>query len=277
MTVCMKRLLSILLSCLFCAGAMCQGQDYAALVREGMAALERDSLSRAEQLFLSAIAAKPLEHTNVVLYQYIGKVRTRTQRLDEAMEAYDTALKLEPSSQELLMDRASLHIQRGDMARALTDLTDLLTLNPDHDEALFFRAYIYAAQRLNSKARIDYERLLTARPTHRRARLGLALLCDNDNRPREAMEHMDVLLRYWPDDAAAYAVRGGMYQKRRQYEEALKDMDRAIELEPENADFYVSRALLHKATHKSAHGKGRLHPRHRVGSLARGMCRNDVG
>jgi tetratricopeptide (TPR) repeat protein len=60
------------------------------------------------------------------------------------------------------------------------------------------------------------------------------------------MEHIDVLLRYWPDDAAVYAVRGGMYQKRRQYELALKDMNRAIELEPGNADFYISRALLYR-------------------------------
>ncbi len=64
------------------------------------------------------------------------------------------------------------------------------------------------------------------------------------------MEHIDVLLRYWPDYATAYAVRGGMLQQRRQYEEALVDMNRAIELEPENADFYVSRALLYKAFSK---------------------------
>jgi Tfp pilus assembly protein PilF len=60
------------------------------------------------------------------------------------------------------------------------------------------------------------------------------------------MEHIDVLLRYWPDDAAVHAVRGGMYHKRREYERALKDMNRAIELEPDNADFYVSRALLYR-------------------------------
>ena len=144
------------------------------------------------------------------------------------------------------MDRASLNIQMGRESHALNDLCDLLTLNPEHAEALFFRAYIYAEQHLNAKARADYERLVILQPRNREARLGLALLCDKDRRPQEAMEHIDVLLRYWPDDATVYAVRGGMYQKRRQYELALRDMNRAIELEPENADFYISRALLYK-------------------------------
>jgi Tfp pilus assembly protein PilF len=43
-----------------------------------------------------------------------------------------------------------------------------------------------------------------------------------------------------------------MYQKRRNYELALRDMNRAIELEPENPDFYISRALLYKDFRKDA-------------------------
>ena len=36
-----------------------------------------------------------------------------------------------------------------------------------------------------------------------------------------------------------------MEQQRKQYEQALRDLSRAIELEPTNADFYVSRATLY--------------------------------
>ena len=43
-----------------------------------------------------------------------------------------------------------------------------------------------------------------------------------------------------------------MHQKRRQYEQALADLNLAIELEPDNADFYISRALLYKDFKKKA-------------------------
>jgi Tfp pilus assembly protein PilF len=66
------------------------------------------------------------------------------------------------------------------------------------------------------------------------------------------MEHIDILLRYWPDDASVYAIRGGMHQRRRQYELALKDINHAIALEPDNPDFYISRALLYKDFRKNS-------------------------
>lgn len=245
----------ILTSFLFVASlAFSQGrnEEFAALVREGVKAIETDSLSKAEACFIKAIEAKPADKSDALIYQYIGQIRVRQRRFDEALAAFKSGLDLAPTSQSLLMDRASLYIQLDNDARAMDDLNDILTLNPNHPEALFFRAYLYAGQRLNAKARIDYERLLVAQPQNRQARMGLALLCDNDKRPQEAMEHMDVLLRYWPDDAAAYAIRGGMYQKRRQYEQALQDMNRAIELEPKNPDFYISRALLYKDFRKTS-------------------------
>lgn len=248
-----RPFLFILLSLLVCTSpAWSQTNEYAELIKQGMKALESDSLSKAETVFLQAIAIKPADKASAVLYHYVGQLRVRQERHKEALEAFNSALQLAPTSQETLMDRASLNIQMGRDAHAMNDLCDLLVLNPDHAEALFFRAYIYAEQHLNAKARADYERLVTLQPRNREARLGLALLCDNDKRPQEAMEHIDVLLRYWPDDATVYAVRGGMYQKRLQYELALRDMNRAIELEPENPDFYISRALLYKDFRKKS-------------------------
>ncbi|MBQ2362921.1 MAG: tetratricopeptide repeat protein, partial [Bacteroidaceae bacterium] len=207
----MRILIAILLACSPIMGILANNHEYTQLVSEGMKALQEDSLSKAEGLFLKAITLKPAEKTNAVVYQYIGQLRVRQKRHMEALEAFNDGLSLEPVSQSILMDRASLNIELGRLNHALNDLSDILTLNPKHIEALFFRAYVYAEQHLNTKARIDYEQLLLLKPDHRQGRLGLALLCDKDNRPREAMEHIDVLLRYWPDDATVYAIRGGMY------------------------------------------------------------------
>jgi tetratricopeptide (TPR) repeat protein len=247
-----SKILTLLVCLLTCASAFCQSNDYASLARKGIKALEQDSLSRAEALFLQAIDQKPTDTASATLYQYIGQIRVRQRRYDEAMMAFKYGLQITPASEELLMDKASLNIQTGNDDLAINDLNDILTLNPNHAEALFFRAYLYASQRLNAKARSDYERLVTLQPQNRQARLGLAILCDNDKRPQEAMEHIDILLRYWPKDAAVYAIRGGMYQKRRQYEQALSDMNHAIELDPKNPDFFISRALLYKDFRKTS-------------------------
>lgn len=245
-------ILTILVAILATANGVCQSEDYAVLIKQGMKALEQDSIEKAENLLLKAIDIKPADKSSAVLYQYLGQLRARQNRHAEAMEAFNSGLELMPESESLLMDRISLNIQTGNEARAMNDLNELLTRNPDHAEGLFFRAFLYTEQYLYNKARIDYERLVVMQPRNRDARLGLALLCDKDKRPKEAMEHMDVLVRYWPEDATVYAIRGGMHQKRRQYEQALADLNLAIELEPDNADFYISRALLYKDFKKKA-------------------------
>ncbi|MCD8284854.1 MAG: tetratricopeptide repeat protein, partial [Prevotellaceae bacterium] len=77
------------------------------------------------------------------------------------------------------------------------------------------------------------------------AMVGMVLLNDADNRPKEAMDEINALVQLYPSHALLYAIRGGMEQKRKQYEVALHDLNRAIELDPLNADFYVSRATLY--------------------------------
>ena len=91
-------------------------------------------------------------------------------------------------------------------------------------------------------ARADYEHLLRLQPTREEALLGLALLNEEDNRPREAMEQVNNIIQLYPNHATNYVVRGGMEQERKQYEAAIYDFDKAIQLEPENPEHYLSRA-----------------------------------
>ena len=155
-------------------------------------------------------------------------------------------LRLAPENGVYRTQRAKLYLLQNQDMNALSDLDAVIRSNPDNPEALFYRAYIYRKQRLYTKARQDYERLIIMQPRHRDARMGLVLVNDADGRPYEAMEQMDVLVRYWPDDPEVLVMRGGLYQKRREYEKALRDMNHAIELNGDIADFYISRALLYK-------------------------------
>ena len=57
---------------------------------------------------------------------------------------------------------------------------------------------------------------------------------------------MNFLIDAHPDDADFYSVRASMYAEHRQPELALFDLDHAIALEPENANFLLARAHLHQ-------------------------------
>lgn len=220
--------------------------QYPLVVRDAMRAMQHDSLPLADSLIHEAMRIRPADMGNAVLYQYLGEIYVRQKRHSEALEAFNNGLRMLPQSQSMLLDRASLYIYNDELDRALADLDDVLTLNRDEKQALFYRAYICSEKHLARKARLDYEHLIELDPENKKARIGLVLLNAEDGRPQEAMDQVNVVVRYWPKYATGYIVRGGLYQKRREYELALKDMNKAIELEPQNADFYISRGLLYK-------------------------------
>ena len=66
------------------------------------------------------------------------------------------------------------------------------------------------------------------------------------------MEQMDVIVQLFPREPLPHAIRGGMHQQRKQWEQALADLNQAIELDPTNPDYYVSRATLYLAINKRA-------------------------
>ena len=56
------------------------------------------------------------------------------------------------------------------------------------------------------------------------------------------------VIRSNPGDASAYNVRGSAFGRAGRYQEALRDFDRAIELNPRFFEAYANRALIHRFT-----------------------------
>lgn len=225
-----------------------QAQSYKDYVQKAFDAMAADSLDLAENLFCEAMRLEPAQRSNAMLYYYIGQIQERRGQTDLAMESYAMGLNIAPHLIPLRMGRAALYMHLGRPEKALVDYSDILDWKPDYVEALFMRAYIYAGQKLYKKAREDYEALLKIDPQHEEAQIGLILVNDKDNRPREAMEQVNALITASPDHAILYAVRAGMEHGRKLYELAEMDFAKAIALEPGNADYYISRAMLYTDT-----------------------------
>lgn len=221
------------------------GSAYDVLVKQGMDALSVDSLNKAEMSFREALKQFPHHQSNYLLYRYLGQIREHQNRGQEALEFYTSALDLNPKDLELRLDRAALLYRLGNDGRAISDYSDVLDQEPDNIEALGMRAHLYSRIHDYKQARADYEHIIRLEPLNEKAYVGLILVNDRSGRPREAMEQIDALISVYPKHALLYAIRGGMEQRRMEYERALADLSRAVEMEPTNVDFLVSRATLY--------------------------------
>ncbi len=214
-------------------------------VQHGLELLEVDSLVQAEASLTEALRLKPAAKGNYLVYRYIAEIQDRRGESRQALETYTIAVNLNPRNEQLLLGRAALYFRLNQPERAFLDYNNVLDVNEECTEALFMRAFLYGQKRAYKQARADYESLLKLDPHNMQAMIGLAMTNDNDNRRMEAMEQMDVVVQLFPKEALPWAIRGGMHQERSQWEQAEADLTRAIELDPKNPDYYVSRATLY--------------------------------
>lgn len=142
-------------------------------------------------------------------------------------QAYSLTTKLMRESQndsELLMCRAQCLYFQENFPNAIRHLQQALQLDPDHKES----------QQMIKKIR-KLERLKEAGNAHFKA-----------GRNQEAIEAYSQCLEVDPDNKAfnskLHANRAASLQKQGKFEEAVKDCDKAIELNPDYGKAYMRRA-----------------------------------
>ena len=93
-------------------------------------------------------------------------------------------------------------------------------------------------------ARRDYEELLQIFPRHHEARFSLAYVLQVMGKKKDALDQLNQLIELCPDSAIYYASRAGLERELNQYEAALYDWQQAIDRQPTEADYVASQVDL---------------------------------
>ena len=181
----------------------------------------------------------------LALFQPVSCVaQTDRSQLRGELAALADSLNYDPENTDLRLRKAACHLELDEWEKAKSDYDYILDRNPENPLALFYRAFANTKIGRYGFARTDYETLLAIVPNHFEAMLGLALLNQKDKRYIEAMDQINILIESYPDNAIAYAARGGMERERGMIELAEYDFTQAITLDPENKDYILNRADL---------------------------------
>ncbi len=174
----------------------------------------------------------------------------------EAAEAdFEEALRREPSNAWIRARRALyLHAARGDHKRAIADCDEALKLSPGHAEASLNRGLSLLALGDFQSAIADFDRALD--PGQKQSMTFLGRISSrypelyrarSEARRRSgdldgALRDLDEALGLAPDDAQARIHRGRLHASRRDFARAIADFDKAIALGRGDAAVYKDRA-----------------------------------
>lgn len=161
-----------------------------------------------------------------------GQTRVAIEQVDGAISDFDAAIKINPSYAMAFDARGNAFILKKDYNRARKDFDEALRLEPDYAAAYHDRGRI---QPDKTNALRDLSRAIDIQPRAVDFRLSRALFTAMQGDNDLAIADLNDALRFAPDHADLYLIRGNGWIGLNDGGRAMQDFDKAIALDPQNS------------------------------------------
>ncbi|MBI3609568.1 MAG: tetratricopeptide repeat protein [Nitrospirae bacterium] len=216
----LSRILSLSLILLIFSAATYQRN----LVWKNEASLWEDVVSKAP--------GKARTHNN------LGVAYDAQQRFEEAIQEYQTAIKLKP-------DYAEAHNNLGVVYENLRRLEDAaqeyqiaLKLQPNYADAHNNLGIIYAMQGRLEEAAQEYQTALKVEHNHAVAHYNLGITYKDLGRWEDAVREYQAALKLKPDWVEAHDKLGRLFDEQGRLEEAVREYRTALKIGPDSAEIH---------------------------------------
>ena len=149
-------------------------------IHDALAHHQQGQLREAESIYLQLLLKQP---NDVDALHYLGVLRMRQGRRDEAIDFVKRALKLAPRNAEAWNNLGNMLLAGNDEKAAEFAYTNTTNLKPDNAEAWYNLANLFRRQRRRDEAVRCYRRVLELNPKFAGAYENIALLFLRIGRP----------------------------------------------------------------------------------------------
>lgn len=204
----------------------------------------RNLFSRAERAFVQGrledarrdlIDVQRATGADPMVLQLIGLVEKKCGKLDEARQAFETALRLAPDSPQLRNNYANLLAELGNTNHALENYERALALAPGFDDARYNRALLLHKLERFGEALIELDQLAASRPADPKIQSARGSALRALGRLGEAAAAFDHALALDPSRFVARYGRARVAMERGE-SDAVKLLRQALALRPDDLD-----------------------------------------
>lgn len=189
---------------------------------------------------------------------YVSRAVVSIMKRDvrSAKEDYDRAIGCDPGNYLVYRDRGAFYKNTGASDLAAADFKKSLELvdkeiakNPQDARLFIARAEIYELAGNNHAMLAEYENYMKQWPPNYTVLEKLAQESLSSKQHQLAVESFTILIDNFPDDAGAFFQRGVAFQQMGKLQEALRDINNAIQVNPGNYIYYYMRSDLKEKMH----------------------------
>ncbi|OIO21132.1 hypothetical protein COV61_04480 [Candidatus Micrarchaeota archaeon CG11_big_fil_rev_8_21_14_0_20_47_5] len=178
------------------------------------------------------MAAEKPSPTDARTHYYKGNDSYEKGDYEKAIEAYNTAIILNPTFSEAYFNRGLCYYNLKKFDKAVSDYSKAAEFDPKNAVIYNNRGDAYYRQQNFDSAIVDYDKAITLNGRYLKAyyNRGLAYACQQEY--EKAVEDFDMVIDLNPSFAEAYHIRGLAYDYLNDIDKAIADYDKAIELNP---------------------------------------------
>lgn len=161
-----------------------------------------------------------------------------------SIQKLNHALILDPGNEEIKRILLGVYIDTEDIDSALASLEDLLKEHPDEIELLQIKANcLNDSGKLNESIEV-YNRILTIQSDCYQAIGGRGTAKFRVGRDDEALDDINLAINNLPDNAFLYYQRASIYSQQQNFKLALKDLDKSLVINKEFKEAKLLRAFV---------------------------------
>ena len=177
-------------------------------------------------------------------YYRRGILYKKMELLENAARDFKKAIELDPKCDEAMTELGFIHIQMG-KKDAMKYFNKAIKINPCAGN--YFSRVAARAKMLKRQNAI--ENFASGKVTKDDCYADCTF---NEKQAKDDIKDLDKAIAFEPDDTYYYSLRISRYKYLKQYENALADYEKLIELEPEEEEFYLEMAYCKYNTDKFA-------------------------
>ncbi|HWU02088.1 MAG TPA: tetratricopeptide repeat protein [Novosphingobium sp.] len=205
----------------------------------------------------------------------------------EALADYSKAIELDPTDVWAWSNRGITRVQEGDLSGARADFDKAESLDPTYVQIFIGRGMLADVEHRPKSAIDAYTKALQREPgngyalTQRAA--AYAVLGDKSKAIADRIAKADADVAANPDAASHYLDRGNLMLDIRRLDDAIKDYDKALSLEPKNAMVLAARGMARawkgdlEAASSDLNAAFAINPKNVVVFRARGLIAQQKG
>ncbi len=215
----------------------------------GLDLLRRGELAAALEAFSSALTLNPKLHA---AYFNRGHCRLRQGEFDQAMADVEESLRLNPYFIDALAMRGQIWTQRAQYDLAMADFKHALEMAPRYSVALTCRGNLYLTQGKYDQALADFEEVIGYAPEEGPAYLGRATIALARANIDAALADCSQALAFGADAGSAHSMRGQIWLQKRDLDRAIADFTDALKNGQDSTVQFCNRGLAYYLKGKHA-------------------------